>query len=126
MDELSPTMPPLPEIIPDTAINFLAAHSLYDDHLLPVNENGLNLESLDNGITFHVRMCNTKCCNGRCNHDDKTDVDTLYDYDDSTLPSADVSLSWSGTSSCDLDNWNVDELNESTSEPASEGQMLRS
>jgi len=45
-DELSTLLPPLPEIFPDTAHNFLAANLLYDDHLLPENENDLNLESL--------------------------------------------------------------------------------
>jgi len=77
-DELSPTLPPLPEII----------------HLLPGNENGLNLESLDNGITFHARTCKAEGCYGPCNHDGKTDVDTSYNYVDSSLPSSDVSLSW--------------------------------
>ncbi len=48
-DDLSTLFPPLPEIFPDAALNFLAANSLYDDHLLPENENDLNLESLDNG-----------------------------------------------------------------------------
>jgi hypothetical protein len=63
-DKLSPTMPPLPEIFPDAAHNFLA--------------DGLNFESLDNVISFHKRKCNAESLNGPCNHDDKTDVDTLY------------------------------------------------
>ena len=50
--------------------------------------------------------------------DDKTDIDTLYDYDDLSLPSSDVSLSSYSTSSCDLDNWDEDEP-ESASEPPS-------
>ena len=77
-DDLSTLFPPLPEIFPDAALNFLAANLLYDDHLLPENENDLNLESLDNAITFHAKMCNAEGCNGLCNHDGKTDVDTLY------------------------------------------------
>ncbi len=48
--------------------------------------------------------------------DDKTDIDTLYDYDDLSLPSSDVSLSLGSSSSCDLDNWDENEP-ESASEP---------
>ena len=118
-DEQSLPMPPLPEIILDAALNFLATDSLYDDHLLPGNEDGLYLESLVNVITFHVRTCNLKCCNSPCNHKDKTDAENLYDYNDLTLPSSDVSLSWYSTSSCDLDNWDVDKP-ESVSDPPSE------
>jgi hypothetical protein len=43
-DELFTMFPPLPEIFPDAALNFLAANSLFDNHLLPENENDLNLE----------------------------------------------------------------------------------
>ena len=77
-DELSTLLPPLPEIFPDTAHNFLAANLLYDDHLLPKNENNLNLESLKNITMFHERKCTAEGCNGPCNHYGKTDVDTSY------------------------------------------------
>jgi hypothetical protein len=68
-DELSTLFPPLPEIFPDAALNFLAANLLFDDHLLPENENDLNLESMQNIITFHKRKCNAEGCYGPCNHD---------------------------------------------------------
>ena len=66
-------------------------------------------ESLDNVITFHVMKCTTDGCNGPCNQDNKSDVDALYDSDDSCMSSSGDS-SWSGTLSDDLDNWDVDEV----------------
>jgi hypothetical protein len=61
--------PPLPEMIfPDAVNNFLA--------------DGLNLESLDSVITFHVRMCNAEGCNGPCNHDGKIITSESFDSDD--------------------------------------------
>jgi len=61
--------PPLPEMIfPDALHNFLA--------------DGLNLESLDSVITFHVRMCNAEGCNGPCNHDGKIITGASFDSDD--------------------------------------------
>ncbi len=51
-----------------------------------------SLASLVNVITFHSRTFNAKGCNGPCNHEDKTDIDTLYDYDDLSLPSSDLHL----------------------------------
>ena len=61
--------PPLPEIIfPDAVHNFLA--------------DGLNLESLDSVITFHVRSCNAEGCNGPCSHDGKIITGASFDSDD--------------------------------------------
>jgi hypothetical protein len=61
--------PPLPEMIfPDAVHNFLS--------------DGLNLESLDSVITFHVRMCNAEGCNGSCNHDGKIITGASFDSDD--------------------------------------------
>jgi hypothetical protein len=41
-------------------------------------------ESLDNVIGFHMMKCTTDGCNGPCNHDNKSDVNDLYDSDDSS------------------------------------------
>jgi hypothetical protein len=41
-------------------------------------------ESLDNVITFHMMKGTTDGCNGPCNHDNKSDVNDLYDSDDSS------------------------------------------
>jgi hypothetical protein len=61
--------PPLTEMIfPDTVHNFL--------------DEGLNLESLDSVITFHVRTCNAEGCNGPCNHDGKIITGSSFDSDD--------------------------------------------
>ncbi len=82
-------------------------------------------EILDNVIAFHMMWCTTDGCNGPCNRDNKSDVDDLYDSDDSSMSSSEDS-SWSGTLSDVLDNWDVDELDngidneDDLMEPASE------
>jgi hypothetical protein len=44
-DELSTMFLPFPEMFIDILLNILAANSLNEYHLLPENENNLNLES---------------------------------------------------------------------------------
>ncbi len=66
----------------------------------------IRMESLQKIITFHVRKSKAEGCNGPCDHD----IGTSYSSDDASYSSDDlplsfsVDLSWSGTSSSDLDN----------------------
>ncbi len=69
------------------------------------------MASLEKIITIHMRKCNAEGCNGPCNH-------ASYSYDDASDSSDDLSLSSSDnlsgscTSSIDLDQWDVDELDD--------------